>query len=251
MSTPEPAAAPPPNNSAKKWLIGCLVTLVLLVVLGLAAMLLIAYAAKKQMDALGADAHKIYQDAQSAAALFGSGAKEAPSPTALAQGAEARMRLARAAAAVAATESLKAEACPSDPPRFPLTVDAEWFRELSYGVPKATEATPWFRHELFSAASAAAPAPADNGDTQAPQLIELDRGLGDAGSVAVIHTTRLLEPKPLDGGKFEEGRFEGFVQLIGYPDGESICMAPFQASGADPEQFQQSFWAAEEAALGK
>ena len=38
--------------------------------------------------------------------------------------------------------------------------------------------------------------------------------------------------------------------LIGYPDGETMCFAPFEAN-APADRFQQEFRAAREAALGK
>jgi hypothetical protein len=81
--------------------------------------------------------------------------------------------------------------------------------------------------------------------------IALDRALIEAGSVAVIHTTRLVEPRLREGGKVEGGEFEGFVQLVGYPDGETMCISPFTASGTDQGDFEARFWTAEEAALGK
>jgi hypothetical protein len=99
----------------------------------------------------------------------------------------------------------------------------------------------------------------------------------------VIHTTHLQMPKPLADKQFEGGRFDGFVQLIKYPGGETICLAPFSASSSDSvgggvgfglrvrgislpltgampkkdpqqqldEDFEERFWRAEEAALGK
>jgi hypothetical protein len=41
------------------------------------------------------------------------------------------------------------------------------------------------------------------------------------------------------------------VQLLGYPDGETVCRVSFHAEGASAAEFQSNFWAAEEAALGK
>ena len=243
MSTTDPIA-PPPKNNAKKWLVGCLVVLLLLVIGGLAVLVLGVYAAKKQVDSMAGDARNLYEDASRAAKALESAPRLAPE---LMQAAEARMRLSRAASAAYKAQSLQPEACSDEPPRAAPPVDAEFLQALVGGLPTEAMGTPWFRHEVFATAAAAA-VPLDTSglkDTQAPALIALDRALGEAGSIAIIHTTKLEEPTDTT-----EGRFEGSVQLIGYPDGETICSAPFEASGPAAE-FQQKFRAAQEAALGK
>jgi hypothetical protein len=247
MSTTDPVPPQKPEgNSAKKWLIGCLVALLLLVALGVAVLMLGIYAVKKQVDAVAPDAQKVLEDARRAAKALESAPAVAPEVT---QVAEARMRLGRAASSVlSAAAGLKPEPCPADPARANLSVDAQWFGELANGdLPTEEVGTPWFRHEVFETAAAAA----HGSDEDRHQgLIELDRALGQASSVSVIHTTRLVEPRLLDGDKVEGGAFEGFVQVVGYPDGETICIAPFQAT-TDHDDFQQRFWAAEGAAIGK
>lgn len=251
MSTIEPAepqpSPPPPqpaNNNAKKWLVGCLVVLLLLVLGGVAVLVLGVYAAKKQVDSMSSDARNVYEDAQRAARALESARQMAP---ALMQAAEARMRLSRAASAAYKAESLQAEACPADAARSAQSVDAEFMRALVGGLPTEPMGTPWFRDGAFATAAANAPALDATGatDAQGPALVALDRALAEAGSIAVIHTTRLDEPTGA-----APGRFEGSVQLLGYPDGETLCFAPFEASGSATE-FQQRFRAAEEAALGK
>jgi len=247
MSTTDPVPPPKPEgNSAKKWLIGCLVALLLLVALGVAVLLLGIYAVKKQVDAVSPDVQSVVDDARRAAKALESPPAVAPE---VAQFAEARMRLGRAATSVvSAAANLQPQPCPADPARANLSVDAQWFGELANGdLPTEEFGTPWFRHEVFETAAAAA----HGSDEDRQQgLIELDRALNEASSVAVIHTTRLVEPRLLDGGKVEGGHFEGFVQVVGYPDGETICIAPFEAT-TDHDDFQQRFWAAEGAAIGK
>ena len=231
MSTPDPVA-PPPKNNTKKWLVGCLVALLLLVLIGIAVLVLGVYAAKKQVDAMAGDASRVYEDAQRAARALESAQQVAPG---IAQGAEARMRLTRVAAAVMAADLAQAGGCPPDPSRAALPVDAQWMRELASGLPAASVGTPWIRHAVFASA-----------DSE----VALDRALREAGSIAVIHTTSLVEPVQAEGGGPQDGEFEGFVQLVGYPDGETICIAPFAASGSG-DDFQARFRAAEEAAVGK
>jgi hypothetical protein len=247
MSTIDPVPPrKPENNNAKKWLIGCLVALLLLVALGVAVLMLGIYAVKKQVDAVAPDAQRVIEDARRAAKALESAPAVAPEVT---QFAEARMRIGRAASSVvAAAANLHAQPCPADPARANLSVDAQWFGELANGdLPTEEVGTPWFRHAVFETAAAAA----HGSDEDRQQgLVELDRALGEASSISVIHTTRLVEPRLLDGGKVEGGLFEGFVQVVGYPDGETICIAPFQAS-TDHDDFQQRFWVAEGAAIGK
>ena len=232
MSTPEPVA-PPPKNSTKKWLLGCLVALLLLVLIGIAVLVLGVYAAKKQVDAMTEDASRVYEDARRAAKALESAQQVAPD---IAQGAEARMRLGRVAAAVMAADLTQAEGCPPDPARAALPVDAQWMRDVASGLPAASVGTPWMREPAVAAVTTE---------------VALDRVLGEAGSIAVIHTKTLVEPKAaVEGGEAQDGEFEGFVQLLGYPDGETICIAPFRASGSGGE-FQARFRAAAEAAVGK
>ena len=236
MSTPDPVV-PPPKNSAKKWLLGCLAALVLLVLLGMAVLLLGVYAVKKQVDSMAPDARKVVQDVQKAAAALESAPGIDP---ALVQTAEARMRLGRSALPVAMLDKVLPQPCPAGAARTAPTVDAEWFRELANGgLPMQPIGTPWFRQPPFSTAAEAGLQTDANEDSKARALVALDRGLAEAGALAVIHTTRL-----------EAGEFDGYVQLIGYPDGETICIAPFSARGSEGE-FQQQFRAAEEAALAK
>lgn len=243
MATPDPVAPPPPPlpapppSSAKKWLLGCLVALLLLVLLGIAVLLLGVYAAKKQIDAIAPDAKRVYEDAQRAASALQSGAQVAPT---LSQSAEARMRLMRVAGAVDAGADPHVEPCPSDPARANLTVDAPWMAELATGLPTQPLGTPWLRDPVFATAAAVPLGGHSSEDAQVQALISLDRALGDAGAISVIHTTRL-----------EGNRFEGFVQVIGYPDGGTICVAPIEASGTDQGDLEQRFRAAEEAAVGK
>jgi len=238
MSTPDPVAAPPQNNSSKKWLLGCLGALLLLVLLGLAVLLLGIYFVKQRVDSLAPEARQVVEDVHKAASALQSAPVVAP---ALVQAAEARMRLSRAALPVAMLDKVEARACPPDSSSLAPTVDAEWFRELANGgLPKEPIGTPWFRHALFATAAAAALVPDASEDSDAQAVIALDRGLGESGALAVIHTTRLLEAG--------DGEFDGFVQLIGYPDGETICIAPFAARGSG-EDFRERFRAAEEAAL--
>jgi len=233
MSTPDPAVPPPPNNSAKKWLVGCLVALLLVVLLGLAALLLIAYAAKRQVDAIKSDAQHLADDARHVAAAL---QPSTPVPPDVRQLAEARMRLGRAASAALASTAGSTEPCPTEFARSALPADAEWFTGLADGVPAPTAGTAWMRDPaIVAAASAADPQQA---------MIALDREFGDASAIAVIHAT-----SPATTG--DERQFQGYVQLIGYPDGETMCTVAFHAQGADGSAFQSSFWAAEEAALGK
>jgi len=240
MSTPDPAAPPPPNNTAKKWLLGCLGALLLLVILGVAVLMLGVYAVKRQVDAMTPDARKVIEDVHKAATALESPPGVEP---ALVQAAEARMRLGRAALPVAMLDKVEARACPPNAPSLAPTVDAEWFRELANGgLPKEAIGTPWFRHALFATAADASLLPDASEDKQAEAVIALDRGLGENGALAVIHTTRLVEAA--------ESEFDGFVQLIGYPDGETICIAPFSARG-NGEEFRERFRDAEVAALDR
>jgi hypothetical protein len=247
MSSTDPVPPPKPEgNSAKKWLLGCLVALLLLVALGVAVLMLGLYVVKKQVDSVAPEAKQVYEDARRAAKAFESAPAAANE---VMQIADARMRLGRAASSViAAASNLQPEPCPADPERANISVDAQWFSELAGGdLPTEEIGTPWFRHEVFETAAAAAHG--SDEDRHQGEL-ELDRALGEASSIAVIHTTRLVEPRLLEGGKVEGGAFEGFVQVLGYPDGETICIAPFRAS-TDHDDFQQRFWAAEGAAIGK
>ena len=250
MSTPDPVApSPPPKSNAKKWLLGCLGALLLLVLLGIAVLILGIYAAKRQVDSMASDARSIYADAQRAADALKSAEKVAPT---LSQAAEARMRLMRAAATVAsAAADLKQTACPVDPSRANLSVDAPWMAGLVNGLPSTQTGTPWFRHQVFATAAAVGLDAKSSEDAQMQALIALDHALGDASSISVIHTSRLVEPRLHEGGKADGGEFDGFVQVVGYPDGETICIAPFTASGTDQGDFEQRFWAAEEAAINK
>ena len=113
MSTPDPAAPPPAKSNAKKWLVGCLVALVLAVLICLAALLLLAYAAKRQVDAMAPEAKRVYEDARRAAAALES---TTPVAAGIAQSAEARMRLGRAASAVLAFRVADSEPAPSPRP---------------------------------------------------------------------------------------------------------------------------------------
>ena len=237
MSTPDPAISPPPPppNNAKKWLIGCAIALVVAVLLVIGAAVAIIYAAKRQVDAVSSDAKQLAEDARSAAAML--------APTkAVAQGvaqlAEARMRLGRAASAVAwmaQQGSVPAGPCPAELAQAALPVDAEWFVELAKGLPDAATGTPWMRDpSIFQAVA---------GKDEAQALIALDGALADAGAVAVIQAR--------GDGKADARRFDGYVQLVGYPDGETVCTVGFKAEGATGGEFQSSFWAAEGTALGK
>ncbi|MEO8160704.1 MAG: hypothetical protein ABI588_04735 [Arenimonas sp.] len=284
MATPDPIAPPPPpppsGSGAKKWLIGCLVVLLLGVVAAVAVVAIGVYAAKRQLDAMTPDARKAYEDARTAAAALGESARLAPT---LAEGEQAQSRLATAARNVAPDQAMTTSACPPDPSRGASPVDAPWFRALADGVPQAPVGTPWFRHQVFSKIAEVPLGQYPGKENEALAMIAADRELAVAGAIAVIHTTRLVEPKLLDGKQFEGGRFEGFVQLIKYPEGGSICLVPFSASSSDSvgggvgiglrvrgisipisdampnkdgqqqldEDFQERFWAAEEAALRK
>lgn len=284
MSTPDPPAPPPaplpPPKKRNNFLIGCLVVLLLLVLGGVAVVVLGIYAAKNEYDKLAPDARKAYDQAREAAASAEEASRLAPT---LAQGAQAQARLATAAHAVADASALTPAPCPPDPARVSIPVDAEWFGQLASGVPEERVGTPWMRHRVFQTL---ADEPFDqyvSDENMALAEAAADRDLSDAGTVAVIHTTTLKMPKALDANKFEGGHFEGFVQLLKYPSGDSICVAPFSAdssesvggglgiglrvrgisipvTGAMPkkepqqqveEDFQGRFWQAEEAALGK
>lgn len=235
MSTPDPTVPPPsPPSNAKKWFIGCAIALLLLVLIIIGAAVAIIYAAKKQAEALSSDAKHLVQDAKNAASMLESAKSAAPG---IAQLAEARMRLGRAAAAVS-FDSPAAGACTPELARAALPVDAKWFAGLADGMPAASEGTPWMRDPAVTAAASEA--------DQQQAMISLDHNLAAAGAVAAIHATQLTDPAAGGGGKFE-----GFVQLLGYPDGETLCRVPFHAEGASASQFQSAFWAAEEAALGK
>jgi hypothetical protein len=236
MSTPDPAATPPARNSAKKWLVGCLVALVLAVLICLAALLLLAYAAKRQVDAMAPDAKRVYEDARRAAAAL-----ESTTPVAadIARTAEARMRLGRAASAVLAFRVGDGEPCPPELARAALPVDADWFSGLVTGIPAPATGTPWMRDPAIVAAAA--------GANEQQAMIALDRTLGDAGAVAVIHADQ-----PSAAGAAGDGpRFQGYVQLVGYPDGETACTVAFHAEGKSDGELQSNFLAAEKAALGK
>jgi len=260
MSTPAPDAPPPKKRNPL--LVGCLVILALLVLGAGAVLLLGIYAAKRQYDQFAPQAQQALEEARKAAAQVQSAAGAAQ---VLAQGAEAQARLAMASRAVATTQDMNVVPCPPDPARATVPVDAEWFGQMSGGIPRAPVGTPWMRHQLFENVAAAGLA-ADASDAALAQAAAAaDRDLSDAGTVAVIHTTKL-----------EPTHFDGFVQLVKYPSGDSICLVPFSADkpahaggglgigrrvrglgvsvngapGAD-EDFQGAFWAAEEAALGK
>jgi len=237
MSTPDPVVATPKSN-AKKWLVGCLLALVLVLMLVAGAVLFIAYQAKKQVDAIKGDAQHLAEDARRAAAALGSGKSAAND---VVQTAEARMRLGRAAASVVAANQANTQSCPPEAARNALPVDAEWFGELVNGLPGADKGTLWMRDPALVAAASDA--------DQEQALIALDKELQEAGAIAVVHSTG-ANPSAGDG-KATTGRFEGFVQLVGYPDGETMCTAAFHADGDTGAEFQKSFWAAEEAALGK
>jgi len=245
MSATEPVP-PPPKSNAKKWLLGCLGALLLLVLLGLAVLLLGVYAAKKQIDSMATDARHLYEDAQRASDAL---KPSEPVPRTVSQAAEARMRLMRAASAAAAGTEEQPEACPTDPARPNISVDAQWMAELVDGLPAQPIGTPWFRHQVFATAAEAGGKGSEDDQVQA--LIALDHVLGNLSFISVIHTKRLVEPRLQKDGKIEGGEFEGFVQVVGYPDGETLCTAPFTASGTDQGDFEARFWAAEEAALGK
>jgi hypothetical protein len=116
-------------------------------------------------------------------------------------------------------------------------VDAPWFAGLVDGIPDAATGTPWMRDPAIIAAASDA--------DSLKALDALDRELASATAIAVIHATEFSEPS---GGK---GSFEGFVQLVGYPDGETACTVGFHAEGATGSDFQSAFWSAEGAALGK
>jgi hypothetical protein len=251
MSTPDPAAPPPPPNSAKKWLIGCLLALLALVLLGVAVLMLGIFAVKRQVDAIAPDAKRVMADAQRAADALKSAE---PVAQQIAQEAQARMRLGRAASAVVAMPVAPAasEPCPAQFARSALTVDEPWFAFLVNGLPQSDSGTPWLRDPSLAAA-------ADNAN-QGQALVALDRVLNDANAVAVVHATRVQEPVLAADGKVEPGQFEGFVQLVGFPDGETMCTAAIhatnsQGAGGTQEQLEDDFHtqvlAAEEAALGK
>jgi hypothetical protein len=250
MSTPDPIAPPPPPlppppKKRNPWLIGCLVILVLLLLGAGAVLLLGIYAAKKGYDEYAPKAQQALEEARKASAQVQAAAQDAQ---AFAQGAEAQARLALATREVATAEAMREVACPPDPTRASVPVDAEWFRALAGGVPRAPMGTPWMRHRVFeNLANVGLDGAADE-----PQLalagIAADRDLSDVGVIAVIHQTNLEMPQA-----GTPGHFEGFVQLIKYPTGDSICLEPFSADSAaqDEKEFQRAFWAAEEAALGK
>ena len=234
MSTPDPTVPPPPPSNAKKWLIGCAIALLLLVLIIIGAAVAIIYAAKKQAEAISSDAKHLVQDAKNATSMLESAKSAAPD---IAQLAQARMRLGRAAAAVG-FENPVTGTCTPELARAALPVDAKWFAGLVNGMPAASEGTPWMRDPAVTAAAS---------DTDPQQaMISLDRELAAAGAVAAIHATQLTDPAA--GGS---GKFEGSVQLLGYPDGETVCRVSFHAEGASAAEFQSNFWAAEEAALGK
>jgi hypothetical protein len=240
MSTPDPVPPPPPNN-AKKWLIGCLVAVLLLAALGVAVLMLGIYAAKKQVDSMSADASKVVEDARRAAKALESSSQVAP---ALAQAAEANMRLTRAANTVDESLDPQAEPCMPDTSRNSVAVDGPWLAELANGLPSAAVGTPWFREKPFADAAAVGLDANATEEQKAQALVALDRALGEAGAVAVVHAQRMEENE-------NGGQFEGFIQLIGYPDGATMCTAPFAASGTNAEEFHSHFWTAKGAVLGK
>jgi hypothetical protein len=235
MSTPEPTVPPPPPSNAKKWFIGCAIALLLLVLVIIGVAVAIIYAAKKQAEAISSNASHLVQDAKNAASMLESAKSAAPD---IAQMAQARMRLGRAAAAVG-FENPVAGSCPAELARAALPVDAIWFAGLVNGMPAASEGTPWMRDPAITTAA--------NGTDPQQVMLSLDRELAAAGAVAAIHATQLTDPAVGGGG----GKFEGSVQLLGYPDGETVCRVSFHAEGATASEFQSSFWSAEAAALGK
>ena len=276
MSTPDPVVAPPPPPPpppAKKrnpLLIGCLVILLLLVLGAGAVLLLGIYAAKKGYDEYAPKAQQALEEARKASAQVQAAAQDAQ---AFAQGAEAQARLAMATREVATEQSIDEVPCPPDPARATVPVDAEWFRALANGVPRAPMGTPWMRHSVFENLANVGL----DGAAEEPQLaiaaIAADRDLSDAGVIAVIHPAKLEMPQA-----GTPGHFEGHVQLLKYPTGDSICVVSFSADSpakaggglgvgrrvrglampsagaAAPsaeEDFQGAFWLAEEAALGK
>ena len=275
MSTPAPT--PTPEKKRNPLLIGCLVILVLLVLGAGAVMLLGLYAAKRGLEAVGPEAQKAYEQAQAAAAAMQVQAQQA---SMAAQAMESQARLAMATHAVATAETVSALPCPPDPARVSVPVDAEWFRALAGGVPRERIGTPWMRHRVFTNL-AEQPFDAQAGEDKiAMASVAADRDLSDAGTIAVIHTTKLAMPVRQAVGKVDAGRFEGYVQLVKYPSGDSLCLVPFSADSPDKlgagnsaglrarglnlppagrrtpqeqveDDFQGRFWAAEEAALGK
>jgi hypothetical protein len=271
MSSPDPAP-PPPAKKRNTLLIGCLVILLLLVIGGLAVFLVTLYAAKRQYDEYAPQAQQALEQVQAAAREAEAAAKLAPI---YAQGMESQARLAMATQTLASDGNFKVSPCPPDPARVSIPVDAEWFRAMSAGVPKERIGIPWQRHRIFTLL-AEEPFTANSGDEQlALATAAADRELSDTGTIAVIHTTKLVEPQASGSG-----HFDGYVQLVKYPAGDSICLVPLRADGADPrpaspslglrargitspagaptdaraqaeQDFQARFWAAEEAALGK
>ena len=276
MSTPDPLAPPPKKRNP--WLVGCLVVSVVLVLGAGAVLLLGIYAVKRGYDEMAPQAKQALEQAREAASQVRSAAGSAQ---VLAQGAETQARLAMAARTVATTHDMNVVPCPPDPARATVPVDAEWFRRMSGGVPRDGVGTPWMRHRLFENLATAGIATGASDEAVALAAAAADRDLSDAGTVAVIHTTTLRAPRVLSDGSIEPGRFQGFVQLVKYPVGDSICLVPFSAdspakgggglglgrrvrglgvAGGDAatsaqqraeEDFQGAFWAAEEAALGK
>lgn len=282
MSTPDPVAAPKPppsKGSGKKWLIGCLVVMVSLVMLGMAVLMLGVYAAKRELDAMTPQQRASYDAARQAELDAFRASEDGPM---LAKGAAARARLAAVAQRVEPDAAPTALSCPRDSARANVPVDAEWFRSLAIDVPHEPVGVPWFRHSAFMNL-------ADGALRKRLPLYEAeawahtDEELAKAGIVTVIHAVHLREPKLLSGKEFQGGEFDGWLQVMRYPDGDTLCRVPFTARSSDkiggglgfglrvrgisvpvtrampkkePQQqieadFQERFWAAQEAALGK
>ena len=248
MSSPDPVSPVPPPKKRNQLLIGCLVILALLVLGAGAVLLLGIYAAKKEYDEYAPRAQQALEEARKAAASVQSAAAGAQ---VYAQGVEAQARLAMATRTIATVQDMNVVPCPPDPARASVPVDAEWFRALASGVPREAVGTPWFRHRVFETLAAAGTARGGSDEALALAVAAADRDLSDAGTVAVIHATKLQPPSVSADGKAAPGHFKGFVQLVKYPAGDSICLVPFSADGPTQEVFQRAFWAAEEAALGK
>ncbi len=280
MADPVSPVPPPPAKNSPM-LIGCL-AVAGMIVAGLALMALLCLL----IDFTKTPAQRAAEKAQDAADDTRRRADDAKQlALTLAQGKADQARFATIAAAVAAIADLKQMPCPhSDGDSLEFApVDAPFMRRFDGAFPRDVSGTAWFRYKTFSASHET-----DYGSGQAKydaeSAISADEDLVKVARIGVVHTLSLTEPKLLSsGGTFKDGSydggaFSGWIQLISYPGGKTICEVPFSAVSstsvgggigiglrirgipltnplkATPEQqiendFQGNFWTAAQAAV--
>lgn len=231
------SSSPTPAKKNNPVLIGCLVVAAIAVVGVIVVLALGVFLAKREEDAK-TPAQRV---AEKAAEMQHSHAEEASrlEPT-LAEAKVAQARFATIATAVAATSDLKRVPCPhvdGEPLEF-APVDAEFMGRFHGAIPRDVSGTPWFRHKAFSDLADELKNTYANPENDAYAAIRADKDLAGVGRIAVIHTLSLKEPRLLsEGGVFKDGSydagsFSGWIQLMSYPDGKTVCEMPFSATSS-------------------